>query len=280
MRLGHAWLLALALWVAPSASLAQGGGAPTRTFAGSAEQVWDATQSVLRSLGWSVDEQDKPAGWIVTESRGLDFKEFGVYGEGTRHQLRVTVKAAGAGQTAVTVEREVYREERILWMKDRKTIPATDRNVETAVLDGIERAVPAVATAPAAPALRPAAPGPPATPPPATPPPPPPAAPVARPAPSRGEFTYKVTYRVRGTAGAVALTYRNAQGGTEQSSVRLPWELSFDAKGGSFLYVSAQNQGATGSVTCEILLDDESRTTSTSNGAYVIAECSNAAERN
>jgi hypothetical protein len=62
--------------------------------------------------------------------------------------------------------------------------------------------------------------------------------------------------------------------------VRLPWEMSFDAKGGSFLYVSAQNQSASGSVTCEILLDDESRTSSTSNGAYVIAECSNAAERN
>jgi hypothetical protein len=62
--------------------------------------------------------------------------------------------------------------------------------------------------------------------------------------------------------------------------VRVPWEASFDAKGGSFLYVSAQNEATAGSVTCEILLDGESRTTSTSSGAYVIAECSNAAERN
>jgi len=89
-----------------------------------------------------------------------------------------------------------------------------------------------------------------------------------------------VTYRVKGTSGVAVLTYRNAMGGTEQASVRLPWELSFDAKGGTFLYVSAQNQGVLGSVTCEILLDEESRTTSTSSGAYVIAECSNAAERN
>ncbi|HLE43931.1 MAG TPA: hypothetical protein VJB36_07940, partial [Methylomirabilota bacterium] len=71
----------------------------------------------------------------------------------------------------------------------------------------------------------------------------------------------------------------NARGGTEQASVRLPWEMSFDAKGGSFLYVSAQNHGVAGSVTCEILLDDENRTNSTSTGAYVVAECSNAAER-
>jgi hypothetical protein len=89
-----------------------------------------------------------------------------------------------------------------------------------------------------------------------------------------------VTYRVKGTAGSAVLTYRNARGGTEQSSVRLPWELSFDAKGGLFLYISAQNESTTGSVTCEILLDDETRTSSTSSGAYVIAECSNAAERN
>jgi hypothetical protein len=88
-----------------------------------------------------------------------------------------------------------------------------------------------------------------------------------------------VTYRVRGSAGAAALTYRNVQGGTEQTRVRLPWEVSFDAKGGTFLYVSAQNPGVEGSVTCEIALDGEVRTSSTSTGAYVIAECSNAAER-
>jgi hypothetical protein len=34
-----------------------------------------------------------------------------------------------------------------------------------------------------------------------------------------------------------------------------------------------------GSVTCEIALDGEVRTSSTSTGAYVIAECSNSAER-
>jgi hypothetical protein len=129
-----------------------------------------------------------------------------------------------------------------------------------------------------APALRPGASGPPGPPPPAAPAPVP--GPTAMAPPSaRSEFTYKVTYRVKGTAGSAMLTYRNARGGTEQASVRLPWEVSFDAKGGSFLYVSAQNQGVSGSVTCEILLDDEARTNSTSTGAYVVAECSNAAER-
>jgi hypothetical protein len=166
----------------------------------------------------------------------------------------------------VSVERELWKEERILWMTERKPLPASDQKTELAVLEELGQTLPAVAGGPGSPV--------PAAPPPGA---PPPAGP--RPA-ARGEFTFKVTYRVKGTAGSAKLTYRNAEGGTVQTSVRVPWESSFDAKGGSFLYVSAQNEATAGSVTCEILLDGESRTTSTSSGAYVIAECSNAAERN
>jgi hypothetical protein len=107
----------------------------------------------------------------------------------------------------------------------------------------------------------------------------PPAPVPATGATSRGEFTFKVTYRVKGTAAGVMLTFRDPQRGTVQSTARLPWEVSFDAGGGAFLYVSAQNQGVDGSVSCEIEMDGESRTVSTSTGAYVITECSNMAER-
>jgi hypothetical protein len=41
-------------------------------------------------------------------------------------------------------------------------------------------------------------------------------------------------------------------------------------------YVSAQNQGASGSVSCDIVVNDEVKTTATSTGAYVVAECSEA----
>jgi hypothetical protein len=252
----------------------------SRVFAGSLDQVWSAAEATLKSLGWSIDQRNKAIGSIVTDSRSLDFKEFGVYGDGTRHKLRLSVVAAGDAKTSVTVERELYKEERILWMSNKKAIETSDRSVETAVLDALERVVPAVVVT--APPPRPAPGGPlPGVPPVAVPPvaAPPPVVAVP-PGSSRGEFTFKVTYRIKGTAGSAVLTYRNARGGTEQSSVRLPWELSFDAKGGTFLYISAQNESTSGSVTCEILLDDESRTSSTSSGAYVIAECSNAAERN
>src|SRR5262245_47543816 len=84
----------------------------TRDFAGSVDQVWTGVEVALKRLGWNVDQKDRAAGTIVTDSRGLDFKEFGVYGEGTRHKLRLVVKAAGEGRTNVAVTREVYREER------------------------------------------------------------------------------------------------------------------------------------------------------------------------
>jgi hypothetical protein len=263
----------------------------SRVFAGPLDKVWSAAEATLKSLGWNLDQKNQAIGSIVTDSRSIDFKEFGVYGDGTRHKLRVSVTAAGEGQTSVTVERELYREERILWISNKKAIETSDRSVETAVLDALARVVPAVAAGPPpSPSPSPVPGSPPgasASPiagvPPVTAPPPgtaPPSVAAAPPGSGRGEFPFKVTYRVKGTAGSAVLTYRNARGGTEQSNARLPWELSFDAKGGLFLYVSAQNEGTSGSVTCEILLDGETRTSSTSSGAYVIAECSNAAERN
>jgi Mycobacterium membrane protein len=252
----------------PAVAEAQAPQTVTKVFAAPYERMWTVVESVLKSLGWSIDERDKTTGFILTDSRGLDFKDFGVYGDGTRHKLRIFLKAQTESWTAVSVERELYKEERILWMKERKPLQAPDKSVEFSVLEAIEKTTPSVGAAPA-----------PVGPPPGAPSGPGPQTAVARPG-ARGEFTVKVTYRVKGTAGAANLTYRNPEGGTVQTSVRLPWEVSFDAKGGTFLSVSAQNQGVSGSVTCEILLDGDSRTTSTSNGAYVIAECSNSAERN
>jgi len=135
-------LLVLALLGISAATLSGQTGEPvTRTFNAPLDRVWAVTESVLKSLGWDVDERDRSVGWIVTDSRGVEFKDFGVYGEGTRHKLRVTVKAAGEGRTSVSVERQLYKEERILWMRERKPIQTKDRSVETAVVDAIGRAL-------------------------------------------------------------------------------------------------------------------------------------------
>jgi len=114
---------------------------PTRTFNAPVDRVWTVTQSVLKSLGWEIDKADRDVGWMLTESRGVEFKDYAVYGKGLRHKLRITMKAAGEGRTTVSVERELYAEERILWMAERKPIVPPDQAVETGILDAIERAL-------------------------------------------------------------------------------------------------------------------------------------------
>jgi hypothetical protein len=139
-RLAASLALALTLASAHDAR-AQAGASVSRTVGAPFERTWLVAESVLKSLGWEVDTKDATVGWIVTDSRGVEFKDFGVYGEGTRHRLRLSLKRAGDGRTTVTVERELWKEERILWMKDRKPLQPADRAVETAVLDAIERSL-------------------------------------------------------------------------------------------------------------------------------------------
>lgn len=133
-------LACLCLFLAAQAS-AQTAEPVARTLNASFEKVWAISESVLKSLGWDIDERDKAVGWIVTDSRGVDFKDFGVYGEGIRHKLRLRFKAVGENRTSVSVEREVYREERILWMRERKPVQTQDRSVEVGVLNAIEKAI-------------------------------------------------------------------------------------------------------------------------------------------
>jgi hypothetical protein len=113
--------------------------APSRTFNAPLDRVWPVTESVLKSLGWDIDKSDRAVGWLLTDSRGVEFKDYAVYGKGLRHKLRVVLKTAGEGRTTVSVERELYTEERILWMTERKPVAATEQTVETGILDAIQK---------------------------------------------------------------------------------------------------------------------------------------------
>ena len=86
-----------------------------------------------------------------------------------------------------------------------------------------------------------------------------------------------ITYEVSGTTDKASLTYENKDGNSEQKTVRLPWRFSFEAEPGTFLYVSAQNEGESGSVTCKISESNLVKEKATSEGAYVIATCSRTA---
>ena len=93
----------------------------------------------MNSLGWDLDTFDRAVGWILTDSRAVDFKEFAVYGKGLRHKLRLSLKTVGPSRTTVTVERDLYEEKRILWMIERKPVTAIDQAVETGILDAIQQ---------------------------------------------------------------------------------------------------------------------------------------------
>jgi hypothetical protein len=140
-RIGWIGILVLALGLALMPGSASAADAPTRTFNAPVDRVWAVTESVLRSLGWEIDQSDRAVGWFLTDSRGVEFKDYAVYGKGLRHKLRIALKAAGEGRTTVSVERELYTEERILWMTERKPVVATEQTVENAVLDAIEKAL-------------------------------------------------------------------------------------------------------------------------------------------
>lgn len=96
--------------------------------------------------------------------------------------------------------------------------------------------------------------------------------PTSRPA------TVRLEYKITGTAKQVDLTYNNAQGNTEQlDNARVPWSKVYSYTQwpvGEFAYISAQNQGRSGSVKCQILVDGVELESATSSGEYVIATCS------
>jgi hypothetical protein len=84
-----------------------------------------------------------------------------------------------------------------------------------------------------------------------------------------------VKYTVTGTASSASITYANKDEGTEQiADTAVPWSYSFDGITGNFVYISAQNQGESGSVTVTIYINGSVYKTATSSGEYVIAYAS------
>jgi hypothetical protein len=88
-----------------------------------------------------------------------------------------------------------------------------------------------------------------------------------------------VLYEVEGTASVVAVTIEKPSG-TEQANVSVPLTNKGGTRGltlkferGDFVYISAQNQGESGTVTCRITVDGEVLSENTSSGAYSIASC-------
>src|SRR5215831_7490874 len=87
-----------------------------QTYNAPVDRVWTVVEAVLKQLGWDIDKKDRTIGMIGTDSRSLEGENYGVYAKGVRHRLTLYVKAASDHRTTVTVERELFRRERILWI--------------------------------------------------------------------------------------------------------------------------------------------------------------------
>jgi hypothetical protein len=112
-----------------------------QTYAAPVEKVWATTEAVLKQLGWDIDKADRSIGWITTDSRKVDGDDYGVYAKGTRHRLRIHIRAEGTGRTTISVERNVFMRERILWIEKDEPIATTDTSVEKALLTDIAKSL-------------------------------------------------------------------------------------------------------------------------------------------
>jgi len=85
----------------------------------------------------------------------------------------------------------------------------------------------------------------------------------------------KFGYKISGTATSVDITLSNSSGGTEQySEVILPKVYSYSNFNANFLYISAQNNGPSGTVNVECYYEGVLKDSAHSEGAYVIATAS------
>jgi hypothetical protein len=71
----------------------------------------------------------------------LDGEDYGVYAKGTRHRLRLQLKADGDRKTSVTVERVIFKRERILWIDKDEPLSIADQSEEKKTLDSIGKAL-------------------------------------------------------------------------------------------------------------------------------------------
>jgi len=113
-----------------------------QTFNAPIDRVWTTAAAVLKQLGWDVDRQDRSIGMITTDSRRLEGEDYGVYAKGLRHRLTLHVKAASENRTTVTIERDTFRRERILWIdKDEPANAGGGTEVQRSVLAAIAKAL-------------------------------------------------------------------------------------------------------------------------------------------
>lgn len=94
----------------------------------------------------------------------------------------------------------------------------------------------------------------------------------------------EVVYEVEGTATGISVTMETPTGTSQASDRGVPLGKEGQAPGvtmtfnaGDFVYISAQNEGESGDITCRITIDGVVVSENTAAGAYSIATCKGSA---
>ena len=113
------------------------------TYNAPVDVVWEKTLAVLRVLGWDVDKDkvDRSIGFIVTDSRRVDGDNFGVYEKSLRHRLQIHVRRVSDSRTTVSIERSVFKRERIVFVDKDEPIEDARTEVQKSVLDAIGKSL-------------------------------------------------------------------------------------------------------------------------------------------
>jgi len=85
--------------------------------------------------------------------------------------------------------------------------------------------------------------------------------------------THKVVYEVGGTAGEIALSYRNASNALEELNVTSPWVLEFEAESYQRVVINARNATNSGDISCKITVDGKELSAGRSEGAFKLVRC-------
>jgi hypothetical protein len=80
-------------------------------------RVFAAVETALAAEGWGIDDADPALGLVVSKSRRLAGDDDGVHALTRRVRLRIQLTPAGPDVTAVTIARELFARERVLWME-------------------------------------------------------------------------------------------------------------------------------------------------------------------
>ena len=113
------------------------------TFNAPVDVVWDKTLAVLKVLGWDIDKDkaNRSVGLIVTDSRRVDGDNYGVYEKALRHRLQLSVRRVSDTRTTVSIDRSVFKRERILFVDKDEPIEDARTDVQKSILDAIGKAL-------------------------------------------------------------------------------------------------------------------------------------------